>query len=148
MRSTLFAFAFITGLFACGGEARAALHVCNATNELVAVSIAVLTQQASGVEARAVGWWQVDIGRCETIVDADLDPGTLYYLFAKSQNISWTGRPGKSTKDASFCTSFGGAFNYADRASNLCTGAGQQMLWFINEPITGPDWTISLNTPS
>src|SRR5580704_12800383 len=119
MRSTLFVSAILAALFLCSGQARAALHVCNGTNEVASVSIAALSQGSTGVEARSVGWWQINALQCETIVDADLDPGTLYYLFAKSQTIFWTGNPGKASKDAAFCTNFAGGFTYLDRPSTL-----------------------------
>jgi len=76
------------------------------------------------------------------------DPGTFYYLFAKSRTIAWAGKPGKSTKDAAFCTNDAGKFYYLDRESDLCTGAGDQMMWYISEPVAAPDWTITLDRPT
>ncbi len=149
MRSTVFAFAILAGLFfACRTEARATLRVCDTTNEPVNVAIAALTPAANGIEAQSEGWFKIDSGMCQLVIDTDLDPGTAYYLFAKARTIAWAGKPGKATKDATFCANDAGKFTYVDRQSDLCTGAADQMLWFINEPIGGTDWTITLDTPT
>jgi uncharacterized membrane protein len=151
MRSTFFIFfAILAGLFlGCWSEARAALHVCNGTAEPVSVAIAVQTPNASGTGAQTEGWFQIDSGTCQLVIDSDLDAGgTFYYLFARATSIVWAGSPAKATRDAPFCINNAGRFNYVDRQSNLCSGAGNQVQWFINEPIAGTDWTISLDTPT
>lgn len=148
MRQTLLACAILGGLFlACRSEAHAALQVCDASPEPVAVAIAALTQSGSGVRAQAEGWWQIDAGTCQIVIDNDLVQGAFYYLYAKGTTITWSGTAARNTRDASFCTNFAGGFNYVDRPNALCAGAGQQLLWFISEPIAGTDWTIDLNAP-
>ena len=147
MRSTLLTLAVLAGLFfAFRGTAQATLRVCDASGEPVSVAIAVLTPSAGGVQSQSEGWFQIDSGTCQLVIDTDLDAATRYYLFAKSTTIAWAGTSRKTT-DASFCTNFADRFNYVNRGGNLCTGAGEQMEWFINEPIAGPTWTIDLDIP-
>jgi uncharacterized membrane protein len=146
MRPILFAFAMFVGLFfASRTAADAALRVCNATNESVSVAIAALEPGTTGAQSESEGWFQIDAQTCTRVIDTNLNPATLYYLYAKTAKIVWAG--GKGTRDAPFCTNFAGRFTYADRPSSLCTGAGQQMLWFINEPVTGSDSTVELDSP-
>jgi len=150
MRSTFFVFAILAGLFfGCRCEARAALRVCNGSAEPATVAIAVFTPSARSAAAQAEGWFQIDSGTCQLVIDTDLDPGgSLYYLFAKARTIAWTGSSTPTSRDAPFCTNDAGRFYYVDRPNNLCAGAGNQLEWFINEPIAATDWTITLDTPT
>jgi uncharacterized membrane protein len=148
MRSTLFALAVLAGLFfASRTAADAALRVCDATNEPVSVAIAILQPATNGVQSQSEGWFQIDAQACAVVIDTNLDPGALYYLYAKGPEIVWAGNAGKGTRDTTFCTNFAGRFSYVDRPGSLCTGAGEQMLWFINEPATSADWTVDLSSP-
>ena len=148
MRSILVALAVLVGLFfASRTAADAALRVCDATDEPVSVAIAVLEPGTGGAQIHSEGWFQIDARTCTVAIETDLNPQTLYYVYAKSVQITWAGNPRKSTRDAAFCTNFAGQFSYIDRPGNLCTGAGEQMLWFINEPAAGPNWTVDLDSP-
>ena len=148
MRSIVFALAALVALFAASrGSASAALRVCNGTGGSVAVALAAVVPNDTGVQTVSEGWFQVDAQACQNVVDTDLDPGTLYYLYAKGTLLTWSGTLKKGAKDAAFCTNFAGRFAYTDRASNVCTGAGEEMSTFIYEPVAGPNWTIVLNNP-
>lgn len=148
MRSTLLAFVAFAGLFfASRAAADAALHVCDATADPVTVAIAAVQSGTNGVESLSEGWFQIDAGRCAIVIDANLDPLTPYYLYAKSSNIVWAGHSGAGARDTQFCIDLAGRFSYVDRTADLCAGAGQQMLWFIHEPVAGPDWTVELDSP-
>ncbi|HTX55635.1 MAG TPA: DUF1036 domain-containing protein [Candidatus Acidoferrales bacterium] len=148
MRSTLLALAVLAGLFfASRAAADATLRVCDATDEPVSVAIAVFGNLTGGVASKSEGWFQIDARSCALVIDTNLDPTTLYYLYAKGPKIVWAGNTGKSTRDAPFCTNFAARFYYVDRPQSLCTGAGEQMVWFINEPAAAPDWTIELDSP-
>jgi len=150
VRSILFIFAVLAGLFlACRSEARAALHVCDGTDQPATVAIAALVPSASGAQATSEGWFQIDSGTCQTVIDTDLNPGgTTYYLFAKARTITWAGSSAKASQDAQFCTNDASGFAYVDRSPNNCNGAAELMRWFINEPIGGADWTITLDWPT
>ena len=148
MRTTLLGFVILAGLFfASRTAADATLRVCNGSNDPVTVAIAAITLSNGGTQIQSEGWFQIDTQTCTNVIDTDLDPTTLYYLYAKATLELWAGSPRKGTRDAQFCTNFAGRFSYVDVPNNLCTGAGQEMLWFINEPINGPTWTINLNNP-
>lgn len=147
MRSIVLAVALFVGLFfGAYAAADAALHVCNATGEPASVAIAAVQAGTNGVQGISEGWFQIDAQRCAIVIDTDLDPATPYYLFAKSANIVWAGNRGNA-RDAPFCIDVAGRFSYVNRTQNLCTGAGEQMLPFINEPVAAPDWTIELDSP-
>jgi uncharacterized membrane protein len=147
LRSMLFAVAVLGGLFfASRATADAALRVCDATGGPVTVAIAVLGSGVGGPQSESEGWFQINAQTCAIVIDSDLSPTSLYYLYAKSGRIVWTGSAA-AARDAQFCTNFAGRFTYADRPASLCTGAGEQMVWFINEPATAPDWTVELDSP-
>ena len=147
LRSNLLAIAtFIVLVCATRAAADAALHVCNATGEPASVAIAAVQSGTNGAQGISEGWFQIDAQRCAIVIDTNLDPATPYYLFAKSANIVWAGKR-SNARDAQFCIEVAGRFSYVDRTQNLCTGAGQQMLFFINEPVAGPDWTVELDSP-
>lgn len=147
MRFIVLSIALFAGLFfgACA-TADAALHVCNATGEPASVAIAAVQPSTNGAQGISEGWFQIDAQTCSIVIDTNLDPATPYYLFAKSAKIVWAGNRG-NPRDAPFCIDVAGRFSYVDRTQNLCTGAGEQMLLFINEPVTGPDWTVELDSP-
>lgn len=145
MRSTVVALGMAFGLFvACRGAADAALKVCNATSEPATVAIAIFSPAANGAASQSEGWFQINAGACQLVVETALDLASRYYLFAKAHDITWSGDPRKAT-DAPFCINDAGRFFYTDRVRTLCTGAGDRMVRFIEEPIQRPDWTIDLN---
>jgi uncharacterized membrane protein len=147
MRSLFFAFTLFAGLFvASRATADAALRVCDTTSQPVSVAIAMLGPSSTGVQSQSEGWFQIDAQTCAIVIDAPLNPTALYYLYAKTAKITWAGNA-QATRDSEFCTDFAGRFSYTDRPAALCTGAGEQMLRFIYEPATSPDWTIDLDSP-
>lgn len=147
MRAIVYTLAVFVTLFALSrGVADAALRVCNASYEPASVAIAALEPSTSGARSHSEGWFDIDAQECQIVIDTDLNPDALYYVYAKAPQIVWTGKSG-ATRDAPFCTNFAEHFNYIDRTADLCTGAGEQMLQFINEPVAGPTWTVLLVSP-
>ena len=151
MRSFLVALVAFAGfLVASHACADAALRVCDATKQPVAVAIAVMQPSASGTQTESEGWFQIRAHACTRVVETPLNPAARYYLYAKSQSMTWAGQPGGGAaggKDASFCTNFSSRFFYFNRSAPLCFGDQEQMLWFIDEATKGADWTINLYSP-
>ncbi len=139
--------AFAGFMVASYAYADAALSVCDNTHQPVAVAIAVMQPSASGVQTESEGWFQIRAHECARVIDTPLNPAARYYLYAKSQSMTWSGSPGARTKDAQFCTNFSSRFFYFNRAAPFCFGDQEQMLWFIDEATKGTDWTINLYSP-
>jgi uncharacterized membrane protein len=149
MRRSLLVLAIFAGLiFACRSQALAALHVCDRTPLPVSVALAIEAPSATGLTVQSQGWWQIDSGKCLTTIDNDLQAGVQYYLYAKSTLVTWAGDPKTNSKDVAFCSNRQDAFNYTDRPKNACTEANDEMVYFIHEPVGGPDWTINLDIPT
>ena len=150
MRRSLLVLAIFAGLvFACWSEARAALHVCDRSPLPATVALGIEASGPTGSVAQSQGWWQIDAGTCATLIDNDLQPGVQYFLYAKSVQVTWAGdSKKKGTRDVQFCANGQNAFNYSNRPANLCNQAGDEMQWFIYEPVNGADWTIDLNVPA
>lgn len=149
IRRSLLVLALFAGLFfACRSRALAALHVCDRTPLPVSVALAIEASSPTGPTVQSQGWWQIDAGTCVVTIDNDLQQGVRYFLYAKSIQVTWPGSGKQGSRDAQFCTNYQDAFDYSNRPANLCTAAGDQMVWFLYEPIAGPDWTINLDVPT
>lgn len=146
MRSILVTCALVVGLILGSPvAARAALRVCDATTQPATVAVGVLEPGTGGTQSESEGWFQIDAGTCTRVIATNLNPATLYYLYAKSRILRWTGTT--STKDTAFCINTAKRFFYIDRPPSLCIGAGAQMTRFIYEPVVAPNWTIDLRSP-
>ena len=134
----------------CRANALAALAVCDRSPQPVSFAIATSTPPAPNVQpqTQSQGWWQLDAGTCQIIVSTDLQPGLRYFLYAKSAQITWAGKKSKKSTDMQFCANNNDAFNYLNRTADLCNQADDAMLWFIDESVSGPDWTINLDIPT
>ncbi|MDE2482888.1 MAG: DUF1036 domain-containing protein [bacterium] len=148
MRSTLVAIAFaLVALILCHGRAVAALHVCDASDEPATIAIAVLEPNATGTQSESEGWFHIDAHTCSRVIDTDLNAAARYFLYAKSTSLVWRGTQQRSSRDTQFCTNVSTRFFYFNRPASQCIGEGAEMQWFINEPATAPDWTITLFAP-
>jgi uncharacterized membrane protein len=153
MLRRFFVMAVIFGglVVACRANARAMLVVCDRSPQPVSVALAVesaSTNPAGPPPTRSQGWWQIDASACIRLIDTDLDPTQRYFVYAKSAQITWAGVQSKKSTDAQFCVNRNDAFNYVDRTAALCDQADDQMLWFVDEKVSGPNWTVNLDVPT
>ncbi|HET9029026.1 MAG TPA: DUF1036 domain-containing protein [Candidatus Aquilonibacter sp.] len=147
VRSLLVVLVIAGSFVACRGQAQAALHVCDRSPQPATVALTTVAASATGTVVQSQGWWQVDAGSCAVLIDNDLVPGVLYYLYGKSPQYFWAGDSKKNSKDAQFCANEQDGFQYMNRDKTQCTSPNDAMLWFIYEPVRGTDWTIDLYMP-
>ena len=74
----LFAGVLMTALGMTSIEARADFRVCNATQNLVGVSIGYRAKTGWVTE----GWWHIDGSSCKTLIEGPLT-SRYYYLYAE-----------------------------------------------------------------
>ena len=144
------AILFVGLVVVCGANASAALQVCDRSPQPVSVAIATAAQPNLALpptQTQSQGWWQIDAGACETLVKTDLQPGLRYFVYAKSAQITWAGKQSKTSTDLQFCANKNDQFNYVDRTAPLCNQADDEMVWFIDQSVSGPDWTFNLDIP-
>jgi uncharacterized membrane protein len=77
-RGALLAAAAAVGILAVPGVAKADFRVCNATQNLVGVSIGYRAQAGWVTE----GWWHVEGSTCKTLIEGALS-SRYYYLYAE-----------------------------------------------------------------
>lgn len=73
-----FVFLFMASFTAGTTDARADFRVCNATQELVGVSIGYRARTGWITE----GWWHVEPSKCKTLIEGPL-ASRYYYLYAE-----------------------------------------------------------------
>ncbi len=81
--------AVVTALVALtSSPARAEFQVCNQSGEHISVAIAYYDADNDSMVSE--GWWNMDSGDCRTPIGGDLKD-KLYYLYAESDEHTWTG---------------------------------------------------------
>lgn len=107
--------------------ASAGLQVCNNTSSATFIA---LGYSAGPDRWQSQGWWTVETGRCRTVLEGNLQPGTYFYLYAINQPGTriWQG----TDQNTWFCVNPTDNFQIT-MLGNECPGQGisKKIFWEV-----------------